>query len=60
MKNYRDLDVWQRAIDLVVFSYELTRTFPQEEIYGICSQIRRAAVSIPANIAEGQSKQYSR
>jgi four helix bundle protein len=58
MKNYRDLDVWRKAIDLVVCSYEFTRKFPKNEIYGLSNQIQRSAVSIPANIAEGQSRQY--
>lgn len=58
MKNYRDLEVWRKAIDLVVCSYKLTRKFPKNEVYGLSNQIQRSAVSIPANIAEGQSKRY--
>jgi four helix bundle protein len=53
-QNYRDLIVWQRAMDLVEAMYRLTQNFPREEIYGLTSQMRRAAVSVPANIAEGQ------
>ncbi|MEK7146722.1 MAG: four helix bundle protein [Patescibacteria group bacterium] len=52
--SYKDLIVWQRSIQLVVIIYELTEYFPREELYGLTSQIRRAAVSIPANIAEGR------
>ena len=52
--TYRDLIVWQRAIELVTEIYQLTEIFPKEEIYGITSQMRRAAVSIPSNIAEGR------
>lgn len=59
-KNYQDLEVWQRAIDLVVLCYQMTKSFPKSEIYGLASQIRRAAVSIPANIAEGQGRQHSK
>jgi four helix bundle protein len=56
VRNYRDLLVWQKAMDLVANCYELTRSFPKEEIYGLTNQIRRAAISIPANIAEGHSR----
>ncbi|MEW6574283.1 MAG: four helix bundle protein [Bacillota bacterium] len=56
VKSYRDLIVWQKSIDLVQKIYQFTQRFPKEEIYGLTSQIRRAAVSIPANIAEGQSR----
>lgn len=56
IKSHRDLIVWQKAVQLVVRLYELTKGFPREEIYGLVSQIRRAATSIPANIAEGQGR----
>ena len=56
-KNYRDLDVWKKSIQLVKKIYLLSRKYPQEEIYGLTSQLRRAAVSIPSNIAEGQARQ---
>ncbi len=59
-KSYQDLEVWQRAMDLVVLCYQMTRDFPKSEIYGLTSQIRRAAVSIPANIAEGRERQHSK
>ncbi|MFA4975594.1 MAG: four helix bundle protein [Candidatus Paceibacterota bacterium] len=52
--SYKELIVWQRSIELVVNIYELTEKFPREEIYGLTSQIRRAAVSISSNIAEGR------
>ena len=59
-QNYQDLAVWQRAIDLVPRIYELTRSFPKFETYAMADQMRRAAVSIPANIAEGQGRQHPR
>jgi four helix bundle protein len=52
-KKFQDLIVWQKAHQLVLAIYKLTETFPNSEIYGLRSQLRRAAVSIPANIAEG-------
>ena len=56
IKSYRDLLVWQKGIDLVVDAYQATAPFPKSEIYGLTSQIRRAASSIPANIAEGYGR----
>ncbi len=58
-QNYRDLVVWQKAMDLVEMVYTATKLFPKEELYGLTSQIRRAAVSIPSNIAEGQGRKSS-
>ncbi|NEO70325.1 four helix bundle protein [Moorena sp. SIO3H5] len=58
VKSYRDLKVWNRAMDLVVLCYKLTSKLPKTEIYGLSSQIQRAAVSIPANIAEGKGRQH--
>jgi len=55
-QDYRDLVVWQKAIDLTVSIYKLTRTFPKEEIYGLTAQMRRASVSIASNIAEGRGR----
>jgi four helix bundle protein len=55
-QDFQDLIVWQRAMELAVSVYELTRTFPREEIYGITSQLRRASVSIASNIAEGRGR----
>ena len=56
-KSFQDLIVWQKAHGFVLRTYTVTRGFPKEEIYGLTSQFRRAAVSIPANIAEGFRKQ---
>ncbi len=56
MKTYQDLIVWKKSIELVIAIYSLTDKFPREEIFGITSQIRRAAVSIPSNIAEGKMR----
>jgi four helix bundle protein len=55
-KNYTDLIVWQEAMDLVTEIYRLTSKLPQAELFGLTSQLRRAAVSIPSNIAEGQGR----
>jgi len=56
LKNFQDLIVWQKSMALVKQIYQYTSSFPKEEMYGLTSQMRRAAVSIPANIAEGQSR----
>ena len=56
VQNYKELIVWQKAMDLVVEVYRLTKAFPKEELYGLTSQVRRAVVSIPSNIAEGQGR----
>ncbi len=56
MKTHKDLDVWKKAIDLVASIYKITSSFPKEALYGLTSQIRRAAVSIPSNIAEGAAR----
>ena len=53
MKDFRELQVWQKAHRLTLAVYQLTATFPREELYGITSQLRRCACSIPANLAEG-------
>lgn len=55
-KNYSDLIAWQKAVDLVCQIYQATRDYPADERFGLTSQMRRAAVSIPANIAEGQGR----
>ncbi len=55
MQGHQDLIVWQKSMDLVVEIYRLTRTFPKSETYGLASQLQRAAVSIPSNIAEGEA-----
>ena len=54
--TYRDLKVWQRSVDLVLLVYAITQQFPKEETYGLISQMRRCAVSIPSNIAEGKGR----
>ena len=58
IQSYRDLIVWQKAMELVVGCYRLAEIFPKTETYGLASQLRRAAVSIPANIAEGQGREH--
>ena len=60
MKTHKELDVWKDSIDLVVEVYRITKLFPKEELYGIISQIRRSAVSVPANISEGSARNYSK
>ena len=54
INDYKNLQVWQKAIDLVLAIYILTTNFPKEELYGLTSQVRRAVISIPSNIAEGR------
>jgi four helix bundle protein len=56
LKHYRELIVWQKAMDLAEAVYRLTRKFPREEMFALTSQLRRAVVSIPSNIAEGQGR----
>lgn len=56
VKQFRDLTTWQKAMALARDVYEVTRTFPKEEAFGLTSQMRRAAVSVPSNIAEGQGQ----
>jgi four helix bundle protein len=56
-KPHKKLDVWKRSIDLVQNIYELTKTFPKIEEYGLINQMRRAAISVPANISEGAARQ---
>jgi len=60
VKDYRELIVWQKAMDLVELVYRTTDGFPQKELYGLTAQICRAAVSIPSNIAEGQGRHSTR
>jgi len=54
--SFRELVAWQKAMDLVVEIYEVSRSWPSAELYGLTSQVRRAAVSVPSNIAEGQGR----
>jgi four helix bundle protein len=55
-QSYKDLIAWQKAIKMVTEVYRITYTFPKEELYGLSSQLRRSAVSVPSNIAEGQGR----
>lgn len=59
VRSYRDLVVWQKAMKLATLCYTMTRSFPRAEIYGMTAQIRRAAASIPANIAEGNGREHT-
>ncbi|MBG1271746.1 four helix bundle protein [Nostoc sp. WHI] len=58
IRSYQDLKVWQEGMNLAEACYQLTIAFPKEELYGMTSQIRRAGVSVPANIAEGYGREY--
>jgi four helix bundle protein len=58
IKDFKDLKAWQKAMDLCVAAYDLTRNFPKDELFGLVNQIRRASVSVPANIAEGYGRGY--
>ena len=58
LKSYKDLIVWQKAIKLVVLVYKFTKTLPKSEQYVLVSQMRRAIISVPSNIAEGYARQY--
>jgi four helix bundle protein len=60
IKSHRDLIVWQKAMDLVIAVYRVSKGFPKEETYGLTGQMRRAAASIPSNIAEGQGRRLKR
>jgi four helix bundle protein len=60
VRQYQDLIVWQKAMELVTGVYRATEEFPRHEIFGLTNQIRRAAVSIPSNIAEGQARDTTR
>ncbi len=56
IKSYENLIVWQKSMNLVILIYKLTKSFPKEELFGLVSQVRRSAVSIPSNIAEGSRR----
>jgi four helix bundle protein len=58
VKSHRDLLVWQQSMELVIMIYAITKQFPKEEQYGLTTQIRRAAVSMPSNITEGHARDY--
>ena len=59
-RNFKNIKAWQYADDLAVFVYSKTKSFPKEELYGITSQLRRAVVSIPTNIAEGANREHKK
>lgn len=60
MKNFKKLLIWQKGFEIAVHSFKLVETFPKEEKFGLSSQITRASVSIPSNIAEGSSRESER
>jgi len=60
IKSYRDLKIWNQSMDLAVDCYHLTRGFPRSEQYGLSNQLKRTAVSIPSNIAEGNERQHTK
>ena len=59
-KTHRDLDVWKGSMNLVLEIYKITKSFPKEELYGLTSQIRRSAISIPSNISEGSARNQTK
>lgn len=60
VQSFRELEVWKVAMDLAAECYQVTKSFPKDELFGMTSQIRRAAASIPANIAEGQGRDHTK
>lgn len=60
MKTHKDLDVWKRSMSLVTLIYQQSKSFPKEETYGLTNQLRRCAVSIPSNIAEGAARNHKK
>jgi four helix bundle protein len=60
IRSFRDLRIWQKGIELVKEVYKITQYFPKEEQYGLSSQMRRAAVSVPSNVAEGFRRKYNK
>ncbi|AUP77696.1 four helix bundle protein [Flavivirga eckloniae] len=58
MKSYRDLIVWQKSMEVVTLTYKLLKQFPEDEKFGLTSQIKRSSVSVPSNIAEGYGRNY--
>lgn len=60
IQNFRDLDVWKLGMEIVIDTYRITGKFPKEETYGLTGQMRRAAISIPSNIAEGFNRYHNK
>lgn len=60
IRNFRDLNIWQLGIEIIQDVYKATKQFPREELYGLLSKMRRAAVSIPSNIAEGFARKHNK
>jgi len=60
IQSYRDLEVWQKAMELVVECYQITKSFPKSEVFALAGQLQRAVVSIPANLAEGKARQHTK
>jgi four helix bundle protein len=60
IKNYKELDIWKRSAEVAIEIYNISKIFPREELYGLTSQIRRASVSIPSNIAEGFNRYHNK
>ena len=60
ISSFRDLRVWNAAMDMGVQVYGLTRAFPREEVHGLTAQMRRAAISVPSNIAEGHTREHTK
>ncbi len=60
VSSYRDLDVWNKGIEIVDYVYEVTSQFPKEETYGLAAHMQKTAISIPSNIAEGHARQHTR
>ncbi|MFL9835897.1 four helix bundle protein [Flavobacterium sp. ST-75] len=60
MKSYKDLIVWQKSVELVTQTYILTTSFPDEEKFGLTSQLKRSVISVPSNIAEGYGRKYTK
>jgi len=60
MKTHKDLEVWKKSVQMVTRIYKETTNFPKEELYGLTSQIRRSAVSVPSNIAEGAGRKHTK
>ena len=60
MRTHKDLDAWKLSVEFVTEVYKITRNFPKEELFGLSNQLRRAAVSVPSNIAEGAARQTAK